>query len=353
VQEEWWAVRTAETRLEQRSGGQTNHINSNAVVFAIARVTRGALAGQFTVGDILLVFVLTQGVITAIQPITRLVNTTGDVEAAAERLVELLEVSTTVVDAPDAVAVGEIRTVEFRKVGFTYPGQKQAALSNVSFTAEAGETVALVGPSGSGKSTIIKLTMRFYDPTEGQILINGQDIRTFTQDSLRSQIGAVLQDIALFNDSIGDNISFARVGADRDEVVAASKASHAHDFIERMPDGYDTLVGERGVRLSGGEKQRIGIARAMLRDPNLIILDEATSALDTESEHLVQVGLRHLMEGRTALVIAHRFSTIVGADKIIVMQDGKVREEGDHASLLANRDGLYTRLHGLQSGLAA
>ena len=352
VQTEWWGVRLTETSIEQRTAVVTNLINSIAVVAAIAWVTRGALLHQYTVGDILLVFALTQAVITAIQPIARLVNSTGDVDSAAERLVDLLEVPTTVVDAPGAVDVGPIRTVEFQDVSFVYPGQKKQALNAVSFVAEEGKTVALVGPSGSGKSTIIKLVMRFYDPSSGHILINGQDIKSFTQESLRSQIGAVLQDIALFNDSIGDNISFAKVGATRDEVIAASKAAHAHDFIERLTEDYDTLVGERGVRLSGGEKQRIAIARALLRDPNLIILDEATSALDTESEFLVQEGLRRLMHGRTSLVIAHRFSTIVGADKIIVMKDGVIREEGTHAHLVANREGIYARLHSLQSGHA-
>jgi ABC-type multidrug transport system fused ATPase/permease subunit len=353
VQHEWWAIRGEETGIEQREAALTNLVNSIVVVVAIAWVTWGALNGQYKVGDILLVFALTQAVITAIAPITRLVNNTGDVDSAAERLVELLEVSTTVVDVPDAVAVSAIKTVEFQNVSFTYPDQTRPALINVSFKAEEGKTLALVGPSGSGKSTIIKLTMRFYDPTSGTILINGRDIKTYTQDSLRSQIGAVLQDIALFNDSIGDNISFAKVGATREEVIAASKASHAHSFIERMSEGYDTLVGERGVRLSGGEKQRVAIARALLRNPNLIILDEATSALDTESEFLVQEGLKTLMKGRTSLVIAHRFSTIMGADKILVLKDGVIAEEGDHKSLIENRDGIYTRLHTLQSGQAA
>lgn len=349
VQVEWWATRRTETAIEQRTAVVTNLVNSLAVVAAIGWVTRGALLHEYTIGDILLVFALTQSVITAIQPIARLVNSTGDVDSAAERLCELLEVSTTVVDAPDAVAIGPIRTVEFVGVSFTYPDQKRPALHDVSFLAEEGETIALVGPSGSGKSTIIKLAMRFYDPSVGRILINGQDIRSFTQDSLRSQIGAVLQDIALFNDSIGDNISFAKVGSTRDDVVTAAKAAHADDFITQMAEGYDTIVGERGVRLSGGEKQRLAIARALLRQPNLIILDEATSALDTESELRVQEGLRALMRGRTSLVIAHRLSTIVGADKIIVMDDGKIREQGDHVTLLADRDGIYTRLHRHQS----
>ena len=349
VQTEWWDIRRRETGIEQRTAAITNLINAIAIIAAIGWVTRGALLHQYTIGDILLVFALTQSVITAVTPIARLVNTTGDVDSAAERLVHLLEVPVTVIDRPGAVAVGPIRTVEFRDVSFTYPGHAKPALSRVSFVAEEGQTLALVGPSGSGKSTIIKLTMRFYDVTDGEVLINGRDIRSFTQDSLRTQIGAVLQDIALFNDSIGDNISFARIGAPRDEVIRAAQAAHAHEFIAHMSDGYDTLVGERGVRLSGGEKQRVAIARALLRDPNLIILDEATSALDTESEVLVQQGLKTLMHGRTSLVIAHRLSTIVGADKILVMKDGCVAEEGNHASLVGRQGGVYARLHDLQT----
>ncbi|MDC7685188.1 ABC transporter ATP-binding protein [Asticcacaulis sp. BYS171W] len=349
VQDEWWDVRRTETGIEQRSAVVVNLINSLAVIGSIGWVAWGALHQSYTVGDILLVFALTQAVITTIVPITRLVNTAGDVDSASERLVELIEVPTTVTDRADATEVEPIRRIEFRNVGFTYPGQTRPALRNLSFTAGEGQTVALVGPSGSGKSTIIKLAMRFYDVSEGEILINGRDIRSYTQNSLRTRIGAVLQDIALFNDSIGDNISFARVGAQRDDVIAASKAAHADNFISRLPEGYDTMVGERGVRLSGGEKQRIAIARAILRDPSLIILDEATSALDTESEKLVQDGLKTLLRGRTALVIAHRLSTIASADKIIVMKDGQIAEEGDHASLLDQQHGLYSRLHGLQT----
>ncbi|ESQ80377.1 ABC transporter ATP-binding protein [Asticcacaulis sp. YBE204] len=352
VQDEWWDVRRTETGIEQRSAVVVNLINSLAVIGSIGWVAWGALHQAYTVGDILLVFALTQAVITTIVPITRLVNTAGDVDSASERLVELIEVPTTVTDRTDAVEVEPIRHIEFRNVGFTYPGQTRPALRNLSFTAGEGQTVALVGPSGSGKSTIIKLAMRFYDVSEGEILINGRDIRSYTQNSLRTRIGAVLQDIALFNDSIGDNISFARVGAQRDDVIEASKAAHADDFISRLPEGYDTMVGERGVRLSGGEKQRIAIARAILRDPSLIILDEATSALDTESEKLVQDGLKTLLRGRTALVIAHRLSTIASADKIIVMKDGQIAEEGDHDSLLDRQQGLYSRLHGLQTHVA-
>jgi len=348
VQEEWWETRTVEQAIEQRAGFRLNLLNTIAVVASISLVTRGALAGDFTVGDILLVLTLTQNLISTIQPITRLINTTGDVDTSAERLVELLAVAPTVTDAPDAVAAPQIASIEFRNVSFSYPNKSHPALNAVSFRIEAGNVLALVGPSGSGKSTIIKLLMRLYDPTGGQILVNGRDIRGFTQESLRLQMGVVLQDVALFNDTIGENIGFARPSASRAEILAAAATAHADAFIQRLPDQYETRVGERGVKLSGGEKQRVAIARALLRQPGLIILDEATSALDSESERLVQDGLQKLMRGRTSIVIAHRFSTIVNADQIIVMQAGRVIETGDHGSLLSNADGLYSRLHSLQ-----
>ena len=210
--------------------------------------------------------------------------------------------------------------------------------------------LALVGPSGSGKSTLIKLLMRFYDPTVGEIAINGVDIRAYSQASIRGLMGTVLQDVALFNDTIEDNIGFARPGASREAIRAAAEAAHAEGFISALPEHYMTLVGERGVRLSGGEKQRVAIARALLRDPQLIILDEATSALDSESERLVQEGLDRLMRGRTAIVIAHRLSTIAGADRILVLQHGRVLETGDHGSLLKRPEGLYAKLHTVQYG---
>jgi ABC-type multidrug transport system fused ATPase/permease subunit len=353
VQEEWEETRRVELDIEQRSGAELNLVNTLAVVAAIALVTLGALRGAMTPGDVLLILTLTQGLITTIQPITRLVNTTGDVDAAAERLVELLDVAPTVLDAPDAVPLTDIRSIEFRDVGFAYPGKTRAALSNVSFTLDAGQSLALVGPSGSGKSTVIKLLMRLYDPTSGVVLINDRDIRAYTQQSLRGLFGVVLQDVALFNDTIAENLGFARPGAPREAVVAAAEAAHADTFIRQLPESYETMVGERGVRLSGGEKQRIAIARALLRDPSLIILDEATSALDSESERLVQEGLNRLMRGRTAIVIAHRLSTIANADKILVMQGGTIVERGSHGALLSQSDGLYARLHALQGTAAA
>lgn len=348
AQDDWWGIRTVEMGTELRDGARLNLVNTIGVIASIAIVSLEALRGRYTAGDILLVLTLTQNLISAIQPITRLVNNTGDVETSAERLVELLKIAPSVVDAPDAVALKRIDSIEFRNVSFAYPGVSQFSLEDISFRIAAGEMTALVGPSGSGKSTLIKLLMRLYDPAQGQILVNGEDIRRYTQESLRGLMGIVLQDVALFNDTIGDNIAFARPDATPEALLAAARAAHADAFIRHLPDQYDTRVGERGIKLSGGEKQRVAIARALLRDPQLVILDEATSALDSESERFVQEGLETLLRDRTALVIAHRFSTIAKADRILVMQKGRIIETGNHGSLVDNRDGLYARLYSLQ-----
>ncbi|MEJ1959520.1 MAG: ATP-binding cassette domain-containing protein [Nitrosomonadales bacterium] len=206
-----------------------------------------------------------------------------------------------------------------------------------------------MGPSGSGKTTIVKLLMRFYDPTEGRVLVNGRDLRNYKQRSVRAQMGVVLQDVALFNDSIAENIAFAKPNAPGESVREAARAAHADDFIQKLPDQYDTLVGERGIKLSGGEKQRVAIARAILKDPQLIILDEATSALDSESEHLVQQGLNQLTKGRSSVIIAHRLSTVMNADKILVLKDGSVIEQGQHEELSRQNGGLYAKLFKLQT----
>jgi ABC-type multidrug transport system fused ATPase/permease subunit len=348
TQKEWRVQRGTLHVLEMRSNLVRNVINAIAIVAAVVLVTRGALAGHYTPGDILLVLTLTQNLITTIAPITRLINQAGDIETSAERLNELLGVQPDVLDDPNAVELDCIRTVEFDNVSFAYPGTDTPVLQNVSFKLQQGETLALVGHSGTGKTTIIKLLMRFYDPTSGRVVINGRDIRFYTQRSLRAQMGVVLQDVALFNDSIEENIAFARRDADAEAVREAAIASHAEAFIQRLPEGYDTLVGERGIKLSGGEKQRVAIARAILKNPQLIILDEATSALDSESEQLVQAGLNKLMQGRTAVVIAHRLSTIMNANQILVMQGGRVIEKGDHANLVNQAGGLYAKLYALQ-----
>jgi len=213
---------------------------------------------------------------------------------------------------------------------------------------KAGQTLALVGPSGVGKTTITKLLLRFYVPTSGKILIYGQPIENFTQDSVRGLIGTVMQDVALFNETIEENLRFARPKATDQEIRSAAKTAHADIFIDKLPLNYKTLVGERGIKLSGGEKQRVAIARAILRDPQLIILDEATSSLDSRSEQFVQDGLHKLMSNKTAVVIAHRLSTVTHADKIIVLEKGKVLEQGNHDQLLKKK-GLYAKLFSIQS----
>jgi ATP-binding cassette, subfamily B, bacterial MsbA len=241
--------------------------------------------------------------------------------------------------------------VEFEQVSFSYPGSGREALEGVSIRIEPGETVALVGPSGGGKTTFVNLIPRFYDRGSGRIAIDGVDTRDLTLASLRANIALVSQDVTLFNDTVGANIAYGRMGgAPRAAVEAAARAAHALDFIHEMPQGFDTLIGENGVRLSGGQRQRLAIARALLKDAPILLLDEATSALDSESERQVQAALDELMRGRTTIVIAHRLSTIEHADRIVVMQRGRIVEMGAHAELIA-RNGLYARLYRIQFAL--
>jgi ABC-type multidrug transport system fused ATPase/permease subunit len=236
----------------------------------------------------------------------------------------------------------ERASLAFESVAFAYDPARPI-LNDLSFELPAGQTLAVVGPSGAGKSTIVRLLFRFYDVQGGRILIGGEDIREVTQDSLRAAIGLVPQDTILFNDTIGANIAYGRPGAGPEAIERAARGAQIHEFVDGLPDGYDTVVGERGLKLSGGEKQRVAIARMFLKDPRIVILDEATSSLDTLTEQLIQGALRRLALGRTTLIIAHRLSTVVDADRIVVLDDGQVVEQGRHDELLQRR-GLYASM---------
>jgi ATP-binding cassette subfamily B protein len=260
-----------------------------------------------------------------------------------EAMFDLVDTPAEVLDAPGApdlsVAAGEVR---FENVSFAYDPERQI-LHDVSFTIAPGSTLAVVGPSGAGKSTLSRLLFRFYDVTGGRITIDGQDIRDVTQASLRRAIGIVPQDTVLFNDTIGYNIGYGREGASQAEVEDAARGAAIHGFIAGLPDGYEAMVGERGLKLSGGEKQRVAIARTLLKDPPILILDEATSALDSRTEAAIQETLQKVERGRTSIVIAHRLSTVVDADQILVLDGGRVAERGTHAQLL-RRGGLYAEM---------
>ncbi|HQY58647.1 MAG: lipid A export permease/ATP-binding protein MsbA [Nitrospira sp.] len=287
----------------------------------------------------------------AYTPIRRLSganNTVQQALAAAERVFDVLDLPNEQDVSGGTTELPAItRSLEFQQVAFRYEGQGDAALMGIDLTIRAGEVIAFVGSSGSGKTTLVSLLPRFYDPTGGKILIDGVDLLSCSLRSVRGQIGIVSQEVVLFDDTVRNNIAYGRQGATPEDVTRAAQLAYAHEFIVRMPDGYDTLIGERGVKLSGGERQRLAIARAILRDPPILILDEATSALDTQSERIVQMALGNLMKNRTTLVVAHRLSTIQNATRIVVLDRGRVAEVGSHEELL-RKGGMYKRLHAMQ-----
>ena len=285
------------------------------------------------------------------EPVKRLSRANNDIQqglAASERVFEVLDEPIAVTDAEHAVDLPPFtKTLRFEHVNLQYPGTDRTVLQDVHFSVQSGEVVALVGSSGAGKTSLVNLVPRFMDVTSGQVLIDGMDVREVTQQSLRSQLALVTQEIILFNDTVMSNIAYGLDGIDAGRVEEIAKAANAHEFIMKLPQGYDTMVGERGVVLSGGQRQRLSLARALLKDAPILILDEATSALDTESERLVQQAIDKLMQGRTVLVIAHRLSTVRHADRIVVLDEGRIVQMGRHDELLA-AGGRYAELYHMQ-----
>ena len=306
------------------------------------------ILGRLSPGDLIAYLIYTMLVAGPIAAFSGLYGQFQAALGATQRLFEFLDIRPEITDAPKAVPLPEIvGQVTFEQVSFEYESAIPV-LHDVSLTVKPGQVVALVGPSGAGKTTLVNLIPRFYDVTGGRITIDGQDIRQVTGLSLRQQIGIVPQEAVLFSGTITENIRYGKLESTQAEIEAAARAANAHKFIVEMPRGYDTLVGERGIKLSGGQRQRLAIARAILKDPRILILDEATSSLDSEAEHLVQEALERLMKSRTTFVIAHRLSTIVKADWILVLDRGRIVEQNTHAQLLTLEDGLYRKLHAMQ-----
>lgn len=335
-------------RRQQLASPMSEFLGITAVgvilVFGGALVSRGALDPG---GFIAFVAIFSQITRPARTFIDQFANINQGI-AAGERIFSIIDTKPEIEDKPDARELKGLRDkIEFRHVHFSYDGTREV-IDDISFEIRRGQTVALVGPSGGGKSTLSELLPRFYDPTSGEILIDGISLRDYTQDSVRAHMSVVAQDTVLFNDTIEGNIAMGRPSATHEEIVEAAKVANADSFIRECPEGYNTNIGDRGVKLSGGQRQRLSIARAVLKNPDILILDEATSALDTESEKLVQDALNNLLKGRTSVVIAHRLSTIHNADKIIVVDHGRIAEQGTHAELMA-RNGIYAKLIEMQS----
>ncbi len=310
----------------------------------------GPFTGTLRTGTFVAFIIYSQRFIWPVAQFGQIINMYQRARASSARIFGLMDEPDRLPEPADAppLTVTDGR-VEYDDVSFGYANSQGQVIDDVSFTIESGETLALVGPTGAGKSTVLKLLMRLYDVDDGAVRIDGQDVREVTLSSLRQSLGYVSQDTFLFYGTVAENIRYGRFDATREEIIDAAKMAQAHSFIEQLPDGYDTEVGERGVKLSGGQRQRISIARAILRDPDILILDEATSDVDTETEMLIQRSLDSLTADRTTFAIAHRLSTIKDADKILVLEDGRIVEQGTHAQLLAN-NGLYAHLWGVQAG---
>jgi ABC-type multidrug transport system fused ATPase/permease subunit len=307
------------------------------------------VAGAMTAGALTVYLAYLKQFFKPVKDLASMTSNVAQTTVALERIETILSADEVIRERADAVDTGRVRgAITFDRVSFGY-SKVEPVLHEVSFAIEPGQVVGFVGPTGSGKSTVLSLLPRFYDPLFGHVLIDGIDVADYKLAALRSQIGFVLQDTMLFPGTIRDNIAYGRPEATDNEIIAAAEVANADEFISRMPLGYDAVVGEHGNTLSGGQRQRIAIARAVIRNSPILVLDEPTAALDTESEHLVIEALRRLMKGRTVIMIAHRLSTLIDADKIIVLKDGVVVEEGTHETLIA-RGGVFAGLHRIQRG---
>jgi ATP-binding cassette subfamily B protein len=340
----------SETTLALLNVGQ-GVIIASGLIGVMILAAEGVAAGRMTVGDFVLVNTYLVQLYTPLNFLGMVYRNIKQSLTDLEQMMGLLKIEPEIEDRPGAPALIVPRgAVAFRDVDFSYDPRRRI-LGDVDFVVPPGGSVAIVGPSGAGKSTIARLLFRFYDVTGGAIEIDGQDIREVTQDSLRRAIGVVPQDTVLFNDTIYYNIGYGRPGASRAEIEEAARLAHIHDFIARLPDGYQTMVGERGLKLSGGEKQRVAIARVILKTPRILVFDEATSALDTKTEREIQASLAEVAAGHTTLLIAHRLSTVVDADQILVLEDGRIVERGAHPELLA-RGGIYAAMWARQQEAA-
>jgi len=346
--EEWFERRYSSIKLWAIFWPLFSLILAGAIAILLWFGGPPALRGETSVGSL---FAMISYVLMLNGPVLRigfLVNMATSASASATRIFEIIDTPSEIEESPTAVPWDNPQgAVSFRNVSFAYGDDGRSVIRDVDFSANAGEVVALIGPTGSGKSTIINLIPRFYDPTAGTVTVDGIDVRALQLNSLRRNIGIVLQDPFLFNATIAENIAYGRPDASIEEIVAAAKAARAHTFIETFPDGYATEVGERGVTLSGGQKQRIAIARALVCDPRILVLDDSTSSVDTETEHLIQQALAVLMQGRTTFVIAQRLLTLKAADQIIVLDHGRIVQRGKHDELLA-QEGLYRQIYDLQ-----
>jgi ATP-binding cassette subfamily B protein len=342
----WFDLSAAAARMQSLNMPLLFLIANTGIVITIFYGGTQVIQGQISIGEIIAFITYIGQLIDPIRRLGLIIPAVAIAGSAAERVFDILDTVSEVQDEPDAAPIHISKGhVQFEHVSFSYGQHK--VLSDITFSVQPGQTIALLGSTGSGKSTIISLLPRFYDPTSGQIRIDGLDIRHATLHSLRSQIGIVLQETTLFADTIRENIAFGTSNATDDQIIQAAKAAQAHDFITQSPLGYQTRVGERGVTLSGGQKQRIAIARVLLMDPRILILDDATASVDSETEHLIQLAFQNLIQGRTTFVIAHRLSTVRTADQILVMDKGRISAAGTHESLLASSY-LYAEIYARQ-----